>query len=235
MFEYTPYHVTLFTPSAIREKSYLINDFYHKTIEDILFAFQSIPPYTERLDLSENDLYLWIDEIIKAFHLSGVEITSLDLSNNCLGIVETSQLSQLFSLLSVAEIDLNGNELSTNLQIGDAFKALTTNKNLISVNLGANHFNKQPIDLLCQIIDELPPSLEKLVLSENYLGEKKLNELETFCAHLSRHRNLKTLDLHNNFFDEEQIEKIKKYLHPSVNILFGEETNHEEKQHGFSI
>lgn len=174
MFEYTRYHATLFTPSATREKSYLINDFCNKTLEDILFAFQSIPPYTECLDLSENDLYMWMDEIIKAFHLSGVEVTSLDLSNNCLGIVETSQLSQLFSLLSVAEINLNGNELSKNPQVVHAFKALSTNKNLISVNLGANHFNKQPIDLLCQIIDELPSSLEKLVLSENYLGEKTL-------------------------------------------------------------
>ncbi|QEY51617.1 leucine-rich repeat domain-containing protein [Legionella longbeachae] len=202
---------------------FLISNLGNKNKDEFLAEFKAIPSSTNHLDLETNDLHMHLDETIEAFSLLPRNTNSLNLSSNCLGDLEIEdKLPNLFAAIPdhVIILNLTGNyfAIKNEDQLEKAFQAI--HKKVISIDLSLNDFNEYPIAKLIQLTNSLPPALQSLNLSANYLGEKSDEELNDFFSKLANHKQLKCLDLRDNFFSDEQIDRIKNSLAFVERIIF---------------
>lgn len=111
--------------------------------------------------------------LVQAVEAIPADVTSLDLSWNCLGINSGIELAQIFAAIpkKITSLDLSWNSFNrmSGAELAQALAAIPNS--VISINLGRNHFSLMEAAELAQAIAAIPEGVTDLDLNQNHLDD----------------------------------------------------------------
>lgn len=196
-------HTAFFVPLPEMQVCHL-KDLTRMNDRQFLSEFQRDFSGIKILNLSTNDLHQRsISLLLECFQLIPENVDELDLSFNCLGLLDEG-FPVFFGVLSGLKcLNLSGNLLvnKTGFELAVAFKNLRST--LQFLDLSSNQFYDLPADDFVLAMQGLSVELKELDLSGNMLGEKSLTDLRSMMLALPS--GLRKVILSDNFFSDEQV------------------------------